>query len=64
MPSAAGEKDSDTVWLQDKHGAQHECITGASNSGIGGVSAVATIILQEVQSPGKVNLVGLSVGEV
>ena len=64
MLSAAGEPDSDTLWLQDKHGAQNECFTGAAGSGIGGVSAAATRIFQEVQRLDDVDLVGLSVGEV
>ena len=64
MLSAAGEQDSDTLWLQDKHGAQNECVIGASNSGIGDVSAASTIILQEVQRLNNMDLVGLSVGEV
>ena len=64
MLSAAGEQDSDTLWLQDKHGAQHECVTGVADSGTGSVSAAATIILQEIQRLGDVDLAGLSVGEV
>ena len=61
MLSAAGEQNSDTLWLQDRHGAQNECVTGVADSRIGGVSAVATRISQEVQRLGKVNLAGLCV---
>ena len=64
MLSAAGEQDAVTLWLQDKHGAQNEYVTGASGSGSGGVSAAATRIFREVQRLGDVDLAGLSVGEV
>ena len=64
MLRAAGKQDSDTLWLQDKHGAQNECVTGAADSGTGSVSAAAARILQEIQRLGDVNLAGLSVGEV
>ena len=64
MLSAVDKQDSDTVWLQDKLGAQNECVTGATDSEIGGVSATATIILQEVQRLGNMDLAGLSVREV
>ena len=64
MLSAVGEHVSDTLWLQDKPGAQNECITGAVTSWIGGASAATTHILQEVQGLCNVDLAGLSVGEV
>ena len=64
MPCATGEQDPDTLWLQDKHGTQNERVTGATDSGIGGVSAAAARILQKVQRLGNVDVVGLSVGEV
>ena len=64
MLSAAGEQDSDTLWLQDKHGAQNECVTGVADSGTGSVNAAATRILQKIQRLGGVDLVGLNVGEV
>ena len=64
MLSTADEQDSDTLWLQDKHGAQNECVTKAVGSGTGSVSAAATRILQEIQRLGDVDLAGLSVGEV
>ena len=63
MLSTAGEQDSDTLWLQDKHGTQNECVTGAAAGGIGNVSAVAAIIFQEVQRLSNVDLVGFSVWE-
>ena len=64
MLSVADEQDSDTLWLQDKHGAQNECVTGAADSRTGGVSAADIRILQEVQRLGNVDLIGLSVREV
>ena len=63
MRSAAGEQDSDTLWLQDKYGAQNECVTGAAGSGIVSDRTASTRILQEVQRLGYVDLAGLSVGE-
>ena len=62
--STVGEEDSDTLLLQDKHGAQSECITGAPGSGIRSVSAASAIIRQEIQRLGDVDMAGLSVGEV
>ena len=64
MLSSTGEHDSDTLWLQDKHRAQNECVTGAADSGLGGVSVAATRLFQEVQRLSDVDLAGLSVGEV
>ena len=64
MLGAAGGQDADTLRLQDKHWAQNECVTEVADSGIGGVSAAATIIFQEVQRLGNMDLSGLSVGEV
>ena len=64
MLSAAGEQDSDTLWLQDKHGFQNECITGTAGSGIGSISAAATRILQKVQRMGNMDMASLSVREV
>ena len=64
MLDAAGEQDSDTLWLRDKHGTHNECITGVTDSGLGGVSAAAARTIQEVQRLGNMDLVGLRVGEV
>ena len=64
MFGAAGEQDSDTLWLQDKLVTQNECVTGAVGSGVGDVSAAAARVFQEVQRLGNMDLVDLSVGEV
>ena len=63
MLSAAGEQDSD-LWLQDKHGAQNECVTGVADIVIGSVSAASAIIRQEIQRLGDVDMAGLSMGKV